>query len=80
MIEMPMNTFEQISGEFLKILSRLDNISIDKSDIEDFPSKYDVADGFSEGLARVILNGKWGFIDKSGREVIPCKYDNAWKF
>ena len=29
----------------------------------------------SEGLASVELNGKWGFIDKSGTEVIPCKYD-----
>ena len=36
--------------------------------------------GFSEGLAQVLLNGKWGYIDKTGKEVIPCKYDWAWQF
>ena len=25
----------------------------------------------------VQLDGKYGFIDKTGAEVIPCKYDNA---
>ena len=25
-------------------------------------------------------NGKWGFIDKSGNEVVPCKYDDASSF
>ena len=36
--------------------------------------------GFSEGLALIRLNGKYGFIDKSGTEVIPCKYDEAYSF
>jgi hypothetical protein len=27
------------------------------------------------GLARVRLNGKWGYIDGEGREIIPIKYD-----
>ena len=35
---------------------------------------------FSEGLADVRLNGKWGFIDKSGKVVIPFKYDDALPF
>jgi hypothetical protein len=26
------------------------------------------------------LNGKWGFIDKTGNQVIPCAYDDAWDF
>ncbi|MCS7150786.1 MAG: WG repeat-containing protein [Endomicrobia bacterium] len=30
--------------------------------------KYDYADYFSEGLARVKLGDKWGYIDKSGKE------------
>jgi hypothetical protein len=25
-------------------------------------------------------NGKYGFTDHTGREVIPCKYDHAWNF
>ena len=42
--------------------------------------KYDNAGGFSEGLARVELNGKCGFIDKTGKQVIPCVYDLAWDY
>ncbi|MGI7157691.1 WG repeat-containing protein, partial [Campylobacter coli] len=33
-----------------------------------------------EGLARVGLNGKWGFIDKSGKFVIEPKFDSIWDF
>ena len=42
--------------------------------------KYDNVDNFHEGLARVKLNGKWGFIDKTGKIVIEPKYDAAWDF
>ena len=31
-------------------------------------------------MAAVKLNGKWGFIDKQGNTVIPCKYDGAESF
>jgi hypothetical protein len=24
-----------------------------------------------------MLNGKYGFIDKTGKEIIPCKYDGV---
>ena len=41
------------------------------------PAKYNFADSFSEGLARVVINGKWSYIDKSGKEVIHLKYDFA---
>ena len=37
--------------------------------------KYDDILNFSEGLARVRLNDKWGIIDKAGKEVIPLIYD-----
>ena len=33
-----------------------------------------------EGLTRIRLNGKYGFIDKTGREVIPIKYDYVFNF
>ena len=41
---------------------------------------YEYVDGYVEELARVRLNDKWGFIDKSGTLVIPCKYGNARSF
>ena len=35
---------------------------------------------FSEGLVSVEQNGKVGFIDKAGRQVIPPRYENAEPF
>ena len=35
---------------------------------------YDAVGMFHEGLARVLKDGKWGFIDKTGTEVISCNY------
>ena len=40
--------------------------------------KYDEVRAFPEdGLARVKLDNKWGFINKTGEEVIPLQYDDA---
>ena len=44
------------------------------------PAQYDWAGEFSEGLAQVIINGKYGHIDKNGAIVVPAKYDNAGFF
>lgn len=38
-------------------------------------ANFDDVFSFSEGYAAVEINKKWGFIDKSGNMVIPCKYD-----
>ena len=29
---------------------------------------------------KVYLNGKWGFIDETGREICPCKYETIGGF
>ena len=43
---------------------------------EDWHKKYNEVWLFSEGLAKVKLNDKWGFVDfKTGKEVVPPKYD-----
>ena len=44
------------------------------------PPKYDAAWSFSGGMAAVSLNGKYGYIDETGSEVIPCRYDAAGRF
>ena len=41
---------------------------------------YEDADYFSEGLAAVKLNGKWGYIDTTGKVIIPFQYDWALGF
>ena len=37
--------------------------------------KYIWIDSFQYGIARVVLNKKWGAIDISGAEVLPLEYD-----
>lgn len=37
-------------------------------------------DYFSEGLARFIAGGKYGFFDETGRIVLPAQYDFAFPF
>ena len=41
---------------------------------------YDSITDFTEGFARIKLNGKYGFIDKTGREICPLKYDLVGNF
>ena len=33
--------------------------------------------GTDEAIA-VCKEGKWGYVDTAGREIIPCKYDAFW--
>ncbi|MBK8953171.1 MAG: WG repeat-containing protein [Chitinophagaceae bacterium] len=35
---------------------------------------------FSEGLAAVNKDGKWGYIDEKGKEIIPLKFSFAGSF
>jgi len=44
------------------------------------PPVYEDAKDFSEGLAAVKKDGKWGFIDTDNNVVIPFKYDIAASF
>ena len=42
--------------------------------------QYSVVDVFNEGLALVKRNGKFGYINETMKEVIPCIYDKADAF
>jgi uncharacterized lipoprotein YddW (UPF0748 family) len=44
------------------------------------PPQYDQADSFSEGLARVKIGDKWGYIDTKGKFVIQPQFDEANSF
>lgn len=41
------------------------------------PAKYQYADRFHEGRARIQQNDKWGFIIFSGQEIAPAIYEDA---
>lgn len=43
-------------------------------------AKYSWVGELSEGLARVKSGDKWGYIDKTGKIVIPVEYDRAGDF
>lgn len=43
-------------------------------------SKCDYVWDFSEGAAKVKMGGKYGFVDTTGHEIVPCKYDDAFDF
>lgn len=43
-------------------------------------AKYEDAGQFNEDLAPVKENGKWGYIDETGKTVIPFRYDKAYSF
>ena len=38
-------------------------------------NSFDYVGGFSEGLAMAVKNGKYGFINTKGEEVVECKFD-----
>jgi hypothetical protein len=46
----------------------------------DWRKKYDNSGIFHEGRAWVKLNGKRGFVDEHGNEVIPLKYDGVGSY
>ena len=45
-----------------------------------FNKQFERVSAFSEGLASVEQNGKWGFINTQGEVVVPCIYDIAGSF
>lgn len=61
---------------------KIADISIDKisKELAEATNNYDKLYSFHEGLARVCKDNKYGFIDKLGHEIIPCKYDDADDF
>lgn len=52
----------------------------DKYERIPFMKKFEDGRQFSNGLAAVKQNGKWGFIDEKGETIIPFNYDWASSF
>ncbi|MBQ4089901.1 MAG: WG repeat-containing protein [Clostridia bacterium] len=44
------------------------------------PVYEDIGYRYSENLINVCKDGKWGYIDRDGNNVIECIYDDAWQF
>ena len=41
---------------------------------------YEYAEDFSEGLAPIRRDNKWGYIDRTDKEVIEPRFDMAHRF
>lgn len=39
---------------------------------------YEEMGSWSEGLVAVKKNGKWGYLNEKGKEIIPIEYDASW--
>ena len=53
---------------------------IDRSGKMIIPAQFDDAQGFSNGLAPVCLNGKWGAVDKSGKLAVALDWGKLERF
>ena len=67
------------NGSPLSVIEKDDKYGyINQELVEVTPLFYDFAnDRFYCELAQVKKNGKWGYIDKYGNEIIKCEYDDA---
>lgn len=42
--------------------------------------RFDVASDFSEGRAIIKRDGEWGFVDKTGNEVITASFEGVHNY
>ena len=54
--------------------------SFAQKDTKTKSSKYEIQGPYCNGLARVRMNKKWGYIDKDGKEVVKPKYKQVENF
>ena len=63
-------------GEGLFLVMKGDSIwCVDKTGKKKFDFKYQQKQTFAESKAAVRKNGKWGYINTAGKEIIAPKYD-----
>jgi WG containing repeat len=67
--------------KYLKTLTLSELARISNGDLDFYPTKImSCGMGFSEGLAKIFVNGKAGFIDPKGKAVIAPKFKDAGRF
>lgn len=79
------NTNEQIAGKSFKVIIAVNTphgvgYFTDCEGCFLFRKQFEGVSQFTEGLARVKQNGKYGYINTKGELVSPCIYDGANSF
>lgn len=72
--EMPVDSSISLEGDYQYLFVN------NKGEIALDLSEYDSVRPFSEGLAIVERDGKFGYVDQSGEVVVPIKYSDAYDF
>ena len=70
---------DKYSGDLMRVF-RYKYGFIDKEGEEKIPLKYDSAEPFHNGLAKVTISNRVGLINTLGEEVIPIKYNSIGDF
>lgn len=65
---------------FVRFESQYHLVDLESRQVVRLGMKLQAARAFSEGLAAVEAKGKWGFVDRRGREVIECRYEDVRSF
>ena len=76
-IDLPTSSFEEAEGDRNAKLSVTDQ---NGQKIIAHTLPYEEVSSFQQGVARVKRDGKWGLIDKSGREVVAPQYQEIEAF
>lgn len=66
-------TAEQVETSFVVVEDRI--VDLQGNVLGEIAGEYDYVDTFEGDYALVIMEEKYGLIDKTGREVLPCVYD-----
>ena len=74
LVRLPHADSEKLGAQFA-FINRQGKVVIPQAITEDDP-----APQFSEGLAPVMVNGKFGFADQTGKLVIPASFSEARNF
>lgn len=83
LLPMQYQEIERVYGEHLFFVMKDNKYGFINSDYQlTIPCKYDKTSGFryDNELCAVEINGKCGYIDVSGNEIIPLTYDSAEPF
>ena len=63
------------SGAEQKAESSLRHLSAEKR--LELAKRYEAITPFRDGMAIVLKNEKYGFIDETGKQIVPCIYEDA---